>query len=168
MHGSHVPPMPSGSGNRMRICTDGFMDLRDQRRVRTPGEHAPDVDPLPIKEAMSFLLSHTFPGHRRVVRPLTEDHRKRLRLAYWSDSVSDRMSRVDRVWRSITEPALPPADPNTPELIQHLQVGSDWVFPLYLVGESTQAIPPGGEASWATAPTRAKVPVLEMDAAAAV
>jgi hypothetical protein len=154
----------------MRICTDGFMDLRDQRRVRTPGDHSPNVDPLPIKEAMSFLLSHTFPGHRRVVRPLTEEHRKRLRLAYWSDSVADRMSRVDRVWRSITEPAPPPEDLAVPQLIQHLQVGPDWVFPLYLLGESTQAIPPGGVASWETAPskTRANVPVFEMEAEAMV
>ena len=152
----------------MRLCTDGFMDLRDQRRVRTPGDHAPNVDPLPVREALNFLLSHTFPGHRKVVRPLTEDHCRRLRLAYFADSVADRMNRVDRVWRSITEPMGPPQDPTVPELVQRLQVGPDWVFPIYLVGESTRAIPPGGVASWAVDPDSPAVPVLEMDAAAAV
>ena len=87
----------------MRICSDGFMDLRDQRRVRMPGDHTPRVEPIPVKEALTFLLSHTFPGHRQVVRPLTEDHCRRLRLAMWADSVNERMGIVDRVWRDITE-----------------------------------------------------------------
>ena len=87
-----------------RIATDGFIDLRDPRRVRTPGSWENRAEPMPEGPALAFLLSHAFPGHRRVVRPLTLAHRRRLRMASWADSVDSRMSLVDAVWRAITEP----------------------------------------------------------------
>ena len=52
-----------------------------------------------------------------MVRPLSESDRKNIRLAVWADSVQERMAYVDRVWRNITEPVLPPQDPTRPELI---------------------------------------------------
>ena len=128
----------------MRISADGFMDLSDGRRVKTPGTSDTGVEPMPESEALSFLLSHSFPGHRRIVRALSLSDRKNLRLALWADSVSVRMSYVDRVWRNITEPVLPPADPATPELIQVINYGAVWAYPIYLDGEVTRVIPLGG------------------------
>jgi len=64
--------------------------------VKTPGYHDHGVEPVPEAEAVAFLLSHSFRGHRRVVRPLTIQDRKRIRLALWADSVSERMTLVDR------------------------------------------------------------------------
>lgn len=127
----------------MRIHADGYIDLRDPRRVRTPGLDSRTVEPIPEDEAVAFLLSHSFPGHRKVVRPLTESHRRRIRLARWADSVQERMNLVDRVWRDVTEPVLPPADANEPELIQVVRYG-DREYPLYLDGGVTRVIPPGG------------------------
>src|SRR5210317_817066 len=50
--------------NTMRVAADGYIDIRDGRRVRTPGIHTEvSVDPMPEAEALSFLLSHSFPGH---------------------------------------------------------------------------------------------------------
>ena len=92
----------------MRISADGFMDLSDRSRVKTPGARDTGVEPMPEAEALSFLLTHSFPGHRRVVRPLSVTDRKSIRLAMWADSVQVRMSYVDRVWRNITDPVLPP------------------------------------------------------------
>ena len=127
----------------MRVAADGYIDLSDGRRVRTPGVHDHSVDPVPEAEALSFLLSHSFPGHRRIVRSLTLAERKRIRLAIWADSVSERMTLVDRVWRAITEPVGLPADPNEPELLQVVQY-EHWAYPIYLDGAVTRVIPHGG------------------------
>lgn len=123
----------------MRIATDGYIDLTDSRHVRTPGAHADNVEPLPEGEALAFLLSHDFPGHRKVVRPLSIEERKRMALARWADSVSERMALVDRVWRAITVPVATPADPDHPELIQVLRY-RDRDYPLCLDGGRTRVI----------------------------
>lgn len=127
----------------MRIATDGFIDVRDGRRVRTPGVFNDDIKPVPQGEALSFLLSHSFPGHRRMVRGLNEGERKRIRLAMWADSVSERMTLVDRIWRSVTEPVLPPKDMEEPELLQVVEFRG-WAYPLYLDGPCTRVIPTEG------------------------
>lgn len=127
----------------MRLANDGYIDLRDPRRVVTPGVAGEEVDPAPEAEAVAFLLTHAFPGHRKVVRPLSESHRRRIRLAMWADSVTERMAIVDRVWRQITTEVLPPADADVPELIQTLRYGSR-EFPLHLDGSVTRVIPEGG------------------------
>lgn len=127
----------------MRIAADGFIDTRDGRKVRMPGNHDQVVPPVPEDEALAFLLSHAFPGHRRVVRSLTENERKRIRLAMWANSVSERMSHVDRVWRAISEATTPPDDPDKPQLIQVIHFGP-WAYPLYLDGACTRVIPHGG------------------------
>lgn len=129
----------------MRIHADGYIDLRRSSKIRTPGPVA-DVEPSPEDQAVEFLLSHAFPGHRKVTRPLTEGHRRRIRLARWAGSVSERMSLVDRVWREITEPVLPPKNPAEPKLIQVIRYG-DREYPLYLDGDVTRVIPPGGVAA---------------------
>lgn len=128
----------------LRIAADGFMDLSDRRRVKTPGTRDSGTDPMPEGEALAFLLSHSFPGHRRIVRPLSVNDRKNLRLALWADSVQVRMAYVDRVWRNITEPVLPPSDPNKPQLVQVIHYGGVWAYPLYLDREVTRVIPHGG------------------------
>ena len=127
----------------MRISADGFIDVRDGRRVRTPGVMTRDVDPVPQGEALSYLFSHSFPGHRRVVRGLTETHRKRIRLAMFADSVAERMNLVDRVWRTITEEVLPPESWDEPELLQVVRFEA-WAYPIYLDGACTRVIPHGG------------------------
>jgi hypothetical protein len=127
----------------MRIAADGYIDLRSSRRVKTPGNHDVAVDPVPEAEAIAFLLSHSFRGHRRVIRPLSLEERKRIRLAIWADSVSERMSLVDRVWRAITEPVLPPAGKSTPHLVQVIRYGN-WAYPLYIDGDVTRVIPLSG------------------------
>jgi hypothetical protein len=128
----------------LRIAADGFMDLSDRRRVVTPGAGTAAVDPMPIGEALAFLLSHAFPGHRRIVRALSENDRRNIRLALWADSVQVRMSYVDRVWRNITEPVLPPQDARRPELVQVIHYDGVWAYPLYLDGDVTRVIPHGG------------------------
>ncbi len=127
----------------MRICTDGFIDVRDQRRVRTPGYFEDPTDPMPVGEALGYLLSHSFPGHRRIVRSLTVRERGMLRRACWADSINERMSLVDQVWRVITRPAPPPVSPQQPELVQVVRVDG-WAYPLYLDGEETRVLPAGG------------------------
>lgn len=127
----------------MRVAADGYIDLSDRRRVRTPGFYDHGVDPVPVGEAIAFLLSHSFRGHRRIVRPMTLQERKRIRLALWADSVQERMSLVDRVWRSITEEVAPVGNLGEPELIQVVRFG-DWGYPLYLDGDVTRVIPLGG------------------------
>jgi hypothetical protein len=129
---------------RMRISTDGFIDLRQHTKVRTPGRHEMRLDPMPEAEAVAFLLSHSFPGHRRIARPLTPRERKALKRASWADSVSERMSIVDRVWRDITNPVPPPNDPEKPEMIQIVSVEGGWVYPIYLAGVETRVMPTGG------------------------
>lgn len=127
----------------MRVAADGYIDLSDGRRVRTPGYYDHRVDPAPEAEALSYLLSHTFPGHRRVTRPLRLEERKRVRLAMWAESVSERMTLVDRVWRAITVSVSPPRNPDEPELIQVVQF-EIWAYPIYLDGQCTRVIPLGG------------------------
>lgn len=123
----------------MRIATDGYIDLTDARHVRTPGIHVENVLPAPEEEALAFLLSHDFPGHRRIVRPMSEDERKRIALARWADSVSERMAIVDRVWRAITIPVSAPPRTNKPQLVQVLRF-RDRSYPLYLDGDRTRVI----------------------------
>jgi hypothetical protein len=135
--------MTLGKEADMRIAADGFIDVRDGRRVRTPGHHSEEITPVPEGEALAFLLSHSFPGHRRVVRGLTEGERRRIRLAMWADSVSERMALVDRIWRGITEAVLPPAKQDEPELLQVVHI-KGWAFPIYLDGACTRVIPTGG------------------------
>ncbi|HUE96301.1 MAG TPA: hypothetical protein VMN39_06555 [Longimicrobiaceae bacterium] len=136
---------------RFRLCADGFIDLRDTRRVRTPGAFESRVEPAGESEAISFLLSHSFPGHRRVVRPLSVSDRRQLRLAMWANSVQERMNLADRVWRSVTEPVPPPPEGSGPILIQILKHGKR-SYPLYLDGRVTRVIPPGGIALESDAP----------------
>lgn len=127
----------------MRIAADGYIDLRDGRRVRTPGYYDHGLEPVPEEEAIAFLLSHSFRGHRRIIRPLSLQERKRIRLALWADSVSERMSLVDRVWRAITEPVAPPTGSKGPHLVQIVRYGN-WAYPLYLDGDVTRVIPLSG------------------------
>jgi len=127
----------------MRIAADGYIDLSDTRRVRTPGFHDHGLEPVPEGEAIAFLLSHSFRGHRRIIRSLSLAERKRIRLALWADSVQERMSLVDRVWRAITERVSPSVGTNEPELVQVVRYGN-WAYPLYLDGDVTRVIPHGG------------------------
>lgn len=124
----------------MRIASDGFLDIGDSP-VRTPGKHEERLDPLPEGEALAYLLSHAFPGSRRIVRSPTVSERTALRRAMWSGSVNERMSAVDRVWRSITRPATVDADESgDPVLIQVVLYGNSRVFPLYLVRGTTRVL----------------------------
>lgn len=143
----------------MRIAADGFIDISDGRRVRTPGYHDNGVEPVPEAQALTFLLSHSFPGHRRLVRSLTIAERKMIRMAQWADSVSERMGIVDRIWRAMTEPALPPANPSKPELLQVVQLGA-WAYPIYLDGPATTVMPMGGLPA---AEVGRKTTVLQLD-----
>lgn len=127
----------------MRVAADGYIDLQDSRRVKTPGYYDHAVEPVPEAEAVAFLLSHSFRGHRRVIRPMSVEERKRIRLALLADSVSERMTLVDRVWRSITEQVMPMAVQQGPQLIQVVRYG-DWAYPLYADGDFTRVIPLSG------------------------
>jgi len=127
----------------MRVATDGFIDIRDGRRVRTPGNYQESLEPMPEGEALAFLLSHSFPGHRRIVRSMSPAERRQIRLAAWADSVSERMELVDRVWRAITEPVLPPTGHCEPKLIQVVKLNG-WAWPLFLDGGTTHVLPHGG------------------------
>lgn len=127
----------------MKICADGYMKVAVPKRVRTPGDYDSGFEPVPVKDAVAFLLSHTFPGHRRLCRVLTHRDCQMLRRALWADSVSERMTLVDRVWRSITEPVSGPAK-GEPSLIQVVRWKDDWAYPLYLAGEATRVMPTGG------------------------
>jgi len=127
----------------MRVAADGYIDLSDSRRVRTPGYYDHALDPVPEGEAIAFLLSHSFRGHRRIVRPMSLQERKRIRLALWADCVSERMTLVDRVWRSITAEVNTVAGMTEPQLIQVVRFGN-WAYPLYLDGDVTRVIPYGG------------------------
>ncbi len=128
----------------MRIAADGYIDVRDPRRVRTPGYHESHTEPMPLDEALEFLLSHSFPGHRRIVRPPTRRELCLLRVASWASSVNERMDLVDRVWRAITTPLPPPEEGEGPVLVQIVRVGARWVYPLYLDDGVTRVIPQGG------------------------
>jgi hypothetical protein len=128
----------------MKISTDGFIDIRAHTKVRTPGFYEVKLEPMPEAEAMAFLLSHSFPGYRRISRPLTPSERRKLKRASWADSVNERMSLVDRVWRDITDPVPAPADPEEPALIQVVYVEGEWAYPIYLSGVETRVLPTGG------------------------
>ncbi len=128
----------------MKISTDGFIDIRNYTKVRTPGIHEIKIDPMPEGEAVAFLLSHSFPGHRRMAHPLTSRERRALKRASWADSVNERMFIVDRVWREITTSVPPPSDPDEPELIQIVSVEGGWAYPIYLAGVETRVMPTGG------------------------
>jgi hypothetical protein len=128
----------------MRISTDGFIDIRTTVKVRTPGLHNMKIDPMPEAEAIAFLLSHSFPGHRRIARALTPRERIKLKRASWADSVNERMCLVDRVWRDVTSPVPSPPDPEVPELIQIVSVEGGWAYPIYLAGVETRVMPTGG------------------------
>ena len=129
---------------RTRVHADGYLGISDRRRVRTPGNHEIRVDPAPDAEALAFLLSHTFPGHRKIVRSMNVSDRKPIQLAMWADSVSERMGLVDRIWRRITEPITPGKASVRPKLVQVVRYGSTWVYPLYLDGSVTRVLPHGG------------------------
>ena len=146
----------------MRISTDGFIDVRSSTKIRTPGYYEVEMDPMPEAEAMSFLLSHSFPGHRRIVRPLTHRERMRLKRASWADSVNERMSLVDRVWRDITTPVPPPLDPEEPELVQVVRVEGEWAYPIYLAGVETRVLPTGGT-PMAELKRKLGAPLLDLD-----
>lgn len=152
---------------KSRIHADGWLDLSDRRRVRMPtGGITRKIDPLPEAEALAFLLSHTFPGHRKIVKTMSESERVKIRLALWSESVSERMSHVDRVWRSITEPVAAPENPDEPELIQVVQYGDSWSYPIYLDGRVTRVLPHGGVASAAKGKrARGLAPQLDLKSA---
>jgi hypothetical protein len=128
----------------MRISMDGFIDIRTTVKVRTPGLHNMKIDPMPEAEAIAFLLSHSFPGHRRIARALTPRERIKLKRASWADSVNERMCLVDRVWRDVTSPVPSPPDPEVPELIQIVSVEGGWAYPIYLAGVETRVMPTGG------------------------
>ncbi len=128
---------------KTRISADGWLDISDRKRVRMPGLAAREVDPAQEAEALSFLLSHSFPGHRKIVRPMSLSDRKKIQLALWADSVGERMNYIDRVWRNITDPVSPPKN-GKPELLQVVRYGSAWVYPLYLDGQVTRVLPHGG------------------------
>lgn len=128
----------------MRISADGFIDIRDHRKIRTPGFYDVETDPMPEAEALAFLLSHSFPGHRRIARDLTLKERRKLKRASWADSVNDRMDLLDQVWRSLTVPMPPPQDPETPKLIQIVRVDGEWAYPIHLDGSETRVLPIGG------------------------
>lgn len=130
--------------SRFKVSADGYMDLRDSRRVRTPGKFELKLEPTPEDRALAFLLSHSFPGQRRMVRRLAEGDRRLIQLALWADSVSERMTLVDRVWRRVTEPVMAPVDTDQPWLIQVIVYGEHWAYPLYVDGEVTHVIPFGG------------------------
>ena len=129
---------------RTRVHADGFWDISDRRRVRTPGNHEVKVEPAPDAEALAFLLSHSFPGHRKVVRSMAVSDRKQIRLAMWADSVNERMNLVDRIWRRITDPVTPNKHLARPKLIQVVRYGNEWAYPLYLDGTVTRVLPHGG------------------------
>lgn len=128
---------------KTRISADGWLDISDRKRVRMPGMAAREVDPAPEAEALSFLLSHSFPGHRKIVRPMSVSDRKKIQLALWADSVGERMNYVDRVWRNITDAVMAPKN-GKPELLQIVRYGSTWAYPLYLDGQVTRVLPHGG------------------------
>lgn len=130
----------------MRFSSDGFLDTRDDGRVRMPGiPDEEELEPLAEKDALSFLLSHAFPGPRRIVRSLSLQHRGTLHRALWAESVNQRMDLVDRVWRAITEPCGRPKQPvDRPQLLQVVLYGDQWAYPLYVQDGSMRVIPAGG------------------------
>ena len=128
----------------MRISTDGFIDVRRFPKIRTPGNYEVKMEPMPEAEAVAFLLSHSFPNHRKIVRPLSPRACRKQTRASWATSINERMTLVDQVWRGITTPVPSPKDPGEPELIQVVRVDGVWAHPLYLDGSETRVLPTGG------------------------
>jgi hypothetical protein len=161
-------PTPRGGENwtterAMRIAADGYIDISDGRRVRMPGLHnEDDIEPMPEAEAVAFLLSHSFNGHRRMVRSLTIDERRRIRKATWAGSIADRMNLVDRVWRSVSEPVSSLRNEAKPKLIQVIQFGG-WAWPLHIDGSVTRVIPEGGIPASELNRTRKRKSVFRLD-----
>lgn len=145
----------------MRVCADGYIDLRDRRRVRTPGYFEEATDPMPPGEALAFLLSHTFPGQRQMVRGPGRRECILLRKASWASSVNERMSLVDQVWRSLTRPVSHPPRRGERRILQ-VVAWEGWAYPLALEGEFTQVTPTGG-LPLAEAEIPGEIPVLELD-----
>lgn len=129
----------------MRIAADGYIDLGDFNRVRTPGLHEEHFDPMPLGEGLAFLFSHNFQGHRRLVRAPSESELSYLQHAVWADSIGERMDLVDRVWRSTTEAITPPHGMKDPHLIQVIRFRDSWVYPVHLTREQTLVLPEGGD-----------------------
>ncbi len=75
---------------------------------------------------------------------MSETDRRKIQIAIYADSVSERMTLVDRVWRDITEPVDPPKRQDKPQLIQVIRYGNKWAYPLYLEGAVTRVLPHGG------------------------
>ncbi len=145
----------------MRVCTDGYIDLRDPRRVRTPGYFEDATEPLPVGEALAFLLSHSFPGHRKVVRAPGRRECVLLRKASWAASVNERMGLVDQAWRALTRPVAHPPLQGEAKILQ-VVVWEGWAYPLILEGEFTRVIPAGG-LPLAEAVIPGETPILELD-----
>ena len=129
----------------MRIAADGYIDLGDFNRVRTPGLHKEHFDPMPIGEGLAFLFSHTFQGHRCMVRPPSETELSYLKHAVWADSIGERMDLVDRVWRAVTAPITPPHGMQDLWLAQVVRFRDRWVYPIHLNQAMTVVSPPGGD-----------------------
>ncbi len=127
----------------MRISADGFIHVRRGTKVKTPGRFDSKVEPIGEPEALAFLLSHTFAGHRKIVRAPNAGERRKLRIASWADSVNDRMDLVDRVWRAITVPVMSTKYLDEPELIQVVSYLGTY-YPVYLDGQVTRILPNGG------------------------
>ena len=147
--------------NSMRIAADGYVDLGDYR-VRTPGRHQERFDPLPLGEGLAFLFSHSFRGHRTVVRAPTEWELSYLQHGLWSETISDRMDQVDRVWRAITEPAPAPTNLERPQLVQVVEYADTWAYPVHLSELGTLILPDGGDPISAVKAAK-RIPRLVLD-----
>ena len=145
----------------MRIAADGYVDLGDYR-VRTPGRHQERFDPLPLGEGLAFLFSHSFTGHRTVVRAPTEWELSYLQHGLWAETISDRMDQVDRVWRAITVASPPPTHLEKPRLAQVVEYGT-WAYPVHFTESGTMILPQGGDPA-ADIKAATRIPRLTLEA----
>ncbi len=129
----------------MRIAADGYIDLGDFQRVRTPGRHDERHEPMPLGEGLAFLFSHNFAGHRVMVRGPSLNELSHLQHAVWANSIGQRMDLVDRLWRSLTEAVTPPHGLSEPHLLQVVQFAESWAYPIYLDPSGTSVAPSGGD-----------------------
>ena len=69
--------------------------------------HDRDLDPVPEGEAVAFLLSHSFRGHRRVVREVEPEpigaHERALLRDVVAEHLSERERRADGAERELLE-----------------------------------------------------------------